>query len=99
METKICKDCGRELPETNFKKTRWGTLANVCNECATRKRMATIANLKEDEKRAVEHAINEKRALRIHDFTPRELMAELARRGYQGTLTYTETHEINIADF
>lgn len=25
METKtiVCKDCGRELPETSFKKTRW----------------------------------------------------------------------------
>ena len=24
METKTCKECGRELEISNFKKTRWG---------------------------------------------------------------------------
>ena len=38
METsRICKDCGRELPIENFKKTRFGDRVHVCTECATRK--------------------------------------------------------------
>lgn len=33
METKKCKECGRELPITEFRKTRWGHCSEVCNEC------------------------------------------------------------------
>ena len=32
----------------------------------------------------------------LKDYTPRELMEELARRGYKGTLTYTETRTVDI---
>lgn len=35
------------------------------------------------------------RNLRITDFTPRELMVELKRRGYEFTMKYTETHIIS----
>lgn len=38
METKICKECGKEHPLSNFKPTRWGTRAEVCNECVAIKR-------------------------------------------------------------
>ena len=33
---------------------------------------------------------------RLKDFTPRELMVELARRGYKGSLEFTETRVIDI---
>ena len=33
----------------------------------------------------------------LESFTPRELMMELANRGYRGNLTYTQT--INISNF
>lgn len=37
METKICKDCGRELPLSDFRKTRSGALSGNCNECIKEK--------------------------------------------------------------
>ena len=88
----ICKECGRTLPETAFKTTRWGTKARVCNQCATKKRMDTVKVLNETK-------VNDARQLRLKDFTPRELMEELAARGYKGTLTYTVTQTIDITDF
>lgn len=88
METMICKECGRTLPETAFKTTRWGTKAGICTECANTKRKA---NVKKE--------ITDARMLRLRDFTPRELMEELAARGYKGTLTYTVTQTIDITDF
>lgn len=95
METNltiVCKNCGRELPIGNFKLTRSGTRACVCTECSTAKRRANKqALIKDTELKA--------RALRIKDFTPRELMEELARRGYKGKLTFVETHTIDIEDF
>ena len=90
--TIICKECGRELPESSFKMTRWGTHAQVCNECASTKCTKT--------KRAKrESATTQQRELRLKDFTPRELMQELARRGYEGKLTFVEVHEIDIQNF
>lgn len=35
----------------------------------------------------------------LQDYTPRELMAELARRGYTGKLEYVERHIIDITNF
>ena len=44
METKICKECGRELPISNFKSTLWGTRAEICNECVNTKRRENSSN-------------------------------------------------------
>mgnify|MGYP006896759018 CR=1 FL=1 len=89
METmKNCKDCGRELPETQFKKTRWGTRASVCNECANAKRKLSVESKTEDA-----------RKMRLSEFEPRELMEELARRGYEGKLTFTRVITIDITNF
>lgn len=41
METKICKVCGRELPETEFSATRWGSRSSTCNTCVQEKRAQT----------------------------------------------------------
>lgn len=88
----VCKDCGRELPESSFKMTRWGKRAQVCNECAGKK----IVEAKKQNNAARNQML---RSLRLKDFTPRELMQELARRGYEGELTYTEVHKIDITNF
>lgn len=92
MEQMTCKECGRVLPETAFKATRWGRRASVCTKCATAKRKSN-STIKH------EKTVNDAKAMRLRDFTPRELMDELAARGYKGTLTYTITHTIDITDF
>lgn len=88
-EMKICKKCGRSLPADNFKTTRWGTKCSVCNECAT----TLCAETKAKQKVKKESTL---RNLRLAEFTPRELMNELYRRGYEGTLTYTHVETIDI---
>lgn len=35
METKICKVCGRELPETSFRRVKGGGYGNTCKECCS----------------------------------------------------------------
>lgn len=36
-----CKSCGRVLPLSVFRLTRWGTRSKVCNDCVTEKRAET----------------------------------------------------------
>ena len=86
METRTCKRCGQEKPIDQFRKNRLG-FTNVCLECARSKRQQTMANKEQEE-----------RVLTLADFTPRELMEELNRRGFKGKLTFTETHIIDIAN-
>lgn len=94
MDTKICKCCGRELSLYHFKRGRYGYVS-VCLDCDKKhraeKRQARIdeQKKKEDDLRA------EKRNLCLSDFTPRELMQELKRRGYEFEMTYTEVHTIS----
>ena len=39
-----CKGCGRDLPLSAFKLTRWGTHAKICNDCVAEKRAETRYN-------------------------------------------------------
>ena len=94
METKVCKCCGRELPIVEFRQTKIGRV-NTCNECITKHQIKAKAD-KKMRKMEGEESEKAKRA-RLADFTPRELMEELKRRGYEGTLTYTETRTIDLA--
>jgi ribosome-binding protein aMBF1 (putative translation factor) len=99
MESKICKDCGRELPISYFKKTRYGERVSVCTECATMKMrenkekkriMEEIKAKEEAQKKADAQA-----TLTLADFTPRQLMLELKRRGYEGELTFVQKIDIS----
>ena len=99
QETKVCKCCGRELPINCFKMTRWGTRVSVCTECANQKaRDNKILKHQEEERfKALEDAKKSERQKILESYTPRELMEELARRGYTGELTYTM--KIDITNF
>ena len=92
METKICKVCGRELPIENFKSTRSGSKVCTCTECATKK-------LRENKAKRLEEKKDEIVKMSLQDFTARQLMEELARRGYTGTLDYTRVEHIDITNF
>ena len=97
QETKVCKCCGRELPISNFKTTRWGGKTNVCSECATNKRRENKQKRLDEQKQKVEDMRAETRQLCLADFTPRELIKRLRDLGYTGKLTYVETHTIDLS--
>jgi len=97
QETKACRCCGRELPISNFKPSRWGGRVSVCTECATNKLRENKQKRINEQKQKVEDVRAENRQLCLNDFTARELMAELKRRGYEGKLVYTETHTIDLS--
>lgn len=96
METKVCKCCGRQLSLDHFKRGCYGYVS-VCLDCdkqhRTEKRQARI----DEQKKKYEDLRAEKRNLCLADFTPRELMTELKRRGYRGKLEYVETHVIDLS--
>jgi ribosome-binding protein aMBF1 (putative translation factor) len=97
METRVCRCCGRELPLNNFKKTRYGSYVSVCTECSTKKLRENKQKRLDEQKQKVEDVRAENRQLCLADFSPRELMAELKRRGYDGKITYVETHTIDLS--
>lgn len=94
-EMQICKCCGRELPIENFSRGGYGLL-HTCKECQSKKSVASRQKKKSDELDQLRQQLQEARTLRLRDFHPRELMIELKRRGYEGTLTYTEVRTIDI---
>lgn len=96
METKICKCCGRELSLDHFKRGRYGYVS-VCLDCDKKHRAEKRQARLDEQKKKVEDVRAENRQLCLSDFEPRELMAELKRRGYEGQLTYVETHTIDLS--
>ena len=96
METKICKCCGRELSLDHFKRGRYGYVS-VCLDCDKKHRAEKRQARIDEQKKKVEDLRAENRKLCLSDFEPRELMAELKRRGYEGQLTYVETHTIDLS--
>ena len=92
-ETQVCKCCGRELPVESFGRGGYG-LHKTCNECRSQKQRESRKKI--DELEELRRQLSEARALRLKDFQPRELMIELRNRGYEGTLVYTQRHEIDI---
>lgn len=85
METKICSKCRKELPVTEFHKKTSSKdgLQYICKSCVIASRNEQKEILKKS---------------RLEDFTPRELILELKRRGYRGVVTYIEERKINIGE-
>lgn len=94
METKICSCCGKELPITDFAirgvKGHKGktVITSVCKSCMADK----VAHGRNK-------AVDKAKEMRLQDFTPRELMQELARRGYEGKLRFVQVQEVDITNF
>lgn len=44
MKTKVCKACGRELPEADFPMSKGGIRINTCRECRSAAMRETKAN-------------------------------------------------------
>lgn len=95
-EKRTCRVCGRELETSQFLYSG-GKCSSVCKECAKKKKAETWA--KKKNARNLEQELEEAKTLRLQDFTPRELFAEIKRRGYEFKATYTEVHTINSKDF
>lgn len=95
-ETKVCKKCGKELPTTEFypSKAEKDGLQVYCKDCGRDYQRARKAKLKanafsfrEAEKPKPETINIDGRTLikvrtSLSDYTPRELLEELKRRGY-----------------
>lgn len=86
IKTKKCSKCGRELPVTEFyvKSNAPDGLQSWCKECSKR------AN-KQSRKRESGGAGSEE----LKMYTSRQLMEELAKRGYRGELEYVKKININ----
>ena len=83
METKFCKECGKELPLSAFSQhhvSKDGYMS-VCNDCRETKRKQ---NPMGGGKLIVKPIVGGNPDLA--GFTPRELIEELKARGYKGTL-------------
>lgn len=93
-ETKVCKCCGRELPLDSFFLNRFGHTA-VCKECANKHRQDKREGRREVDE--LKKQLDAAKTLKLSDFTPRELMAELKRRGYEGKITYTRIETIDLS--
>jgi len=92
---RVCRCCGIQKPLEEFTTTR-GSYNHVCKECANKKKRETWDRKKVN--RNLEDELANARNLRLADFTPRELMEDLYRRGYRGKLEYTETHTIDLSN-
>ena len=91
VQTKVCKACGRELPVSQFGKharTKDG-YQPICKECKSEK-------AKKSRWKMEEAASGKRQAPKsgLEDVDTAAILAELRRRGYNGTLTYTQTVEI-----
>ena len=76
METKVCSRCKRELPVSGFytsKRSKDG-LQSYCKDCTKQVQAARSGRADKDSP--------------LVAFTPRELIAELRRRGYRGELRF-----------
>lgn len=83
--TKQCTKCGRELPITEFSKnkSRKDGVQVWCRQCTSEylRKMRLDKSVSAPERGTA--------ASELAKYKPVQLIAELRRRGYKGTLTYT----------
>lgn len=86
-KTKKCYKCGRTLPITEFYKNRYmkDGLQTICKECVK----------KRDEERKTKR-LGELKDIGLSAYTPRDLMHELAKRGYYGSVCFDQKKEREV---
>lgn len=86
IKTKKCSRCGRELPVTEFyiRSNAPDGLQSWCKECFRKAE-------KQQRKRESGGACSDD----LKTYTARQLMEELAKRGYRGELEYVKKININ----
>lgn len=80
IETRVCRECGKELPITDFYKTGIGD-----------KRMHTCKRCVQDRRRKTKDAKENAPYINMSKFDDELLFAELRKRGYTGELQLSKT--------
>lgn len=105
----ICDRCGEYFEEQDMTRGRYGIIG-LCKSCVG-KAHADGAKRREEKKAAMENEVKElrievaelKRQLReagqhaMDACTPRDLMAELYKRGFKGELEYVKVTKVDIS--
>lgn len=102
-ETRVCSCCGKEYPATEFRRVgrRGGgySVLTICHSCMRERQKEGRKKKAQMRAEVMEKKETDAKKLRLQDFTPRELMEELVRRGYEFEMTYTEVHKISSKSF
>jgi hypothetical protein len=89
-QTRHCNKCGRDLPLTSFSicRSREDGYQSYCKEC--QKKLSRISYEKKIEKEKQKEEQLKAAQGALANYQPRELFAELTRRGYHGEAEYVQ---------
>ena len=84
VETKVCKDCGRELPVDHFVRSAYGCITNLCYDCLRKKKKESSQSTKLE---------------KLKKYASGDLLHELKRRGFCWEKMYVvEKKEVKFED-
>lgn len=98
METKVCKECGKELPLSQFytdKSSKDGYRAR-CKACYKENQKRSRMKHIKDAPKVESDVVKECKENNLDDVPARLLISELRRRGYRGKLELVTVQEVVI---